>query len=166
MSRFTYCNCPAGFGAGAERHAPDCPGRRLDKTKPTPLTTPSGFSASRPVVFAPGYVKPSGLAANKPPPMSISDFRPDQSPRSSMHAVLLEKEAEVRDAFEDLQEVVVLATLGMTREEALANLPRITRHAHPDRDVVLLDGEPVVEVHHPRFNHDEFLVSFRVLRKP
>jgi|GEM_PF-4403053 len=27
MSRFTFCNCPAGFSAEPERHAPDCPGR-------------------------------------------------------------------------------------------------------------------------------------------
>lgn len=27
MSRFTFCNCPAGFSADPERHAPDCPGR-------------------------------------------------------------------------------------------------------------------------------------------
>ena len=165
MSRFTYCNCPAGFGAGAERHAPDCPGRKLDKIEPTPLTKPSDFGASRPVVFAPGYIKPAELASNKPP-MDISDFCPDQSPYSSVRAALLEKAAEVRHAHEEWQEVVVLAVLGMTREEALANLPRITRHAYPDKDVVLLDCEPFVEIHRPRFNHDEFLVSFRVLRKP
>lgn len=27
MSRFCLCNCPAGFSADPERHAPDCPGR-------------------------------------------------------------------------------------------------------------------------------------------
>lgn len=27
MSRFVLCNCPAGFAADPERHAPDCPGR-------------------------------------------------------------------------------------------------------------------------------------------
>lgn len=27
MSRFTLCNCPVGFSAAPERHAPDCPGR-------------------------------------------------------------------------------------------------------------------------------------------
>ncbi|WP_339455804.1 hypothetical protein [Pseudomonas sp. EA_65y_Pfl1_P120] len=27
MSRFCFCNCPAGFSAEPERHAPDCPGR-------------------------------------------------------------------------------------------------------------------------------------------
>ena len=27
MSRFCLCNCPAGFSAAPERHAPDCPGR-------------------------------------------------------------------------------------------------------------------------------------------
>ena len=27
MSRFVLCNCPVGFAADPERHAPDCPGR-------------------------------------------------------------------------------------------------------------------------------------------
>lgn len=27
MSRFCFCNCPAGFSAEPDRHAPDCPGR-------------------------------------------------------------------------------------------------------------------------------------------
>jgi hypothetical protein len=27
MSRFNFCDCPAGFSVAPERHAPDCPGR-------------------------------------------------------------------------------------------------------------------------------------------
>lgn len=43
MSRFSFCNCPAGFSAAPERHAPECPGRSgAGKRGPTPVpaTTP------------------------------------------------------------------------------------------------------------------------------
>ncbi|MBI6911093.1 hypothetical protein JET67_22245 [Pseudomonas palleroniana] len=47
MSRFCFCNCPAGFSADPERHAPDCPGRTgAGKTRtPVPATT----AAAQPV---------------------------------------------------------------------------------------------------------------------
>ena len=43
MSRFCFCNCPAGFSADPERHAPDCPGRSgAGKARtPVPDTTPA-----------------------------------------------------------------------------------------------------------------------------
>lgn len=43
MSRFCFCNCPAGFSADPERHAPDCPGRSgAGKARtPAPATTPA-----------------------------------------------------------------------------------------------------------------------------
>lgn len=43
MSRFCFCNCPAGFSAEPERHAPDCPGRSgAGKTRtPVPAITPA-----------------------------------------------------------------------------------------------------------------------------
>ena len=43
MSRFCFCNCPAGFSAEPERHAPDCPGRYgAGKARtPVPATTPA-----------------------------------------------------------------------------------------------------------------------------
>ena len=37
MSRFNFCNCPAGFSAEPERHAPDCPGRSGAGKRPTPV---------------------------------------------------------------------------------------------------------------------------------
>lgn len=37
MNRFTLCNCPAGFNADPERHAPDCPGRS-GAGKPSPMS--------------------------------------------------------------------------------------------------------------------------------
>lgn len=38
MSRFNFCDCPAGFNADPERHAPDCPGRSgAGKRGPTPV---------------------------------------------------------------------------------------------------------------------------------
>lgn len=43
MSRFCFCNCPAGFSAEPERHAPDCPGRSGAGKARTPVsaTTPA-----------------------------------------------------------------------------------------------------------------------------
>ena len=53
MSRFTLCNCPVGFSAAPERHAPDCPGRfgagkpSTAVVKPTILKeTNVGYAAS------------------------------------------------------------------------------------------------------------------------
>ncbi len=39
MSRFCFCNCPAGFSAEPERHAPDCPGRSGAGKARTPVPT-------------------------------------------------------------------------------------------------------------------------------
>ena len=39
-SRFNFCDCPAGFNAAPERHAPDCPGRSGAGKAPTPITKP------------------------------------------------------------------------------------------------------------------------------
>lgn len=39
MSRFCFCNCPAGFSAEPERHAPDCPGRAGAGKARTPVPT-------------------------------------------------------------------------------------------------------------------------------
>ena len=83
---------------------------------------------------------------------------------SAQRAVLLEKAAEARNAFEEWQDGVLLAIFGMSREDLVANRDRITRHAHPDKDVYLLDGQPVVEIHRPRFNNAEFVATFKVLR--
>lgn len=48
MSRFCFCNCPAGFSAAPERHAPDCPGRWGVGKAPTPVpaTTPKPSMSS------------------------------------------------------------------------------------------------------------------------
>lgn len=47
MSRFCFCNCPAGFSAEPERHAPDCPGRSGAGKARTPV--PATLTASQPV---------------------------------------------------------------------------------------------------------------------
>lgn len=47
MSRFCFCNCPAGFSADPERHAPDCPGRSGAGNTRTPV--PATLTASQPV---------------------------------------------------------------------------------------------------------------------
>lgn len=46
MSRFCFCNCPAGFSADPERHAPDCPGRSGAGKARTPV--PDTLTASKP----------------------------------------------------------------------------------------------------------------------
>ncbi|WP_236169861.1 hypothetical protein [Pseudomonas atacamensis] len=45
MSRFNFCDCPAGFSASPERHAPDCPGRFGAGKAPTPV--PATLPASQ-----------------------------------------------------------------------------------------------------------------------
>lgn len=147
MSRFNRCNCPAGFGAGAERHAPDCPGRKLDAITPTPLTlpriTPADFGASRPQINLP------------------EGFDPGYSAQRAALQELLQKNRRENEA---LQDELLLRALGVTREEAVANRHRITRHCHPDRDLFLLDGEPVVEIHKPVIRGDELVTSYKILR--
>lgn len=63
MSRFTFCNCPAGFSAPPERHAPDCPGRSGAGKARTPVPEVIGMSAApqppalggEPDVYAPDF---------------------------------------------------------------------------------------------------------------
>jgi len=51
MSRFNFCDCPAGFNADPERHAPDCPGRSCaGKRGPTPVPATIKRSAVEPSV--------------------------------------------------------------------------------------------------------------------
>lgn len=47
MSRFCFCNCPAGFSADPERHTPDCPGRSGAGKARTPV--PATLTDSQPV---------------------------------------------------------------------------------------------------------------------
>ena len=53
MSRFNFCDCPAGFEADPERHAPDCPGRSGVGKAPTPV--PAAHKAPIAPVFEPNY---------------------------------------------------------------------------------------------------------------
>lgn len=140
------CNCPAGFGAGAERHAPDCPGRFTDKIQPTPVTAP---------------LRPS-LAKKWDCPKLPTDFEPGYS---AQRAAALEIMQKSRHEHEELTEALLLDALGMTREEAVANRLRITQHCHPGKTVWLLDGEPVIEFSAPQLRHDELVTGYKVLRK-
>lgn len=57
MSRFTFCNCPAGFNADPERHAPDCPGRSGAGKRPMPVPEtikPAEQHQASPVVWMVG----------------------------------------------------------------------------------------------------------------
>lgn len=149
MNRFTRCNCPAGFGAGAERHAPDCPGRQLDVIRPTPVTLP---------------LRPS-LAKKWDCPKVPAEFRADVNQGySAQRAAFQELLQKARHQHEELKNNLLLQALGMTVEEALENRHRISRHCHPDKDVFLLDGEPVVEIHKPVIRDDRLVTTYKMLR--
>lgn len=150
MSRFNRCDCPAGFGAGAERHAPDCPGRKLDKIAPTPLTMPLRPS------LAPKWDCPKADGG-----YVGGDFDPGYSAQHAAFQELLQKTRHEQD---EMQDALLLNALQMTREEAVVNRHRITRHCHPDRDLFLLDGEPVIEIHKPVIRGDELVTSYKILR--
>lgn len=58
MSRFTFCNCPAGFDAGPERHAPDCPGRSGAGKARTPVPATKAITADQRIaVLENAYVR-------------------------------------------------------------------------------------------------------------
>lgn len=149
MSRFTMCDCPAGFGAGAERHAPDCPGRVTDHIRPTPVTMP---------------LRPSQATRWECPKVPAEFIADVAAGYSAQRAAFQELLQNTRREHEELQDTVLLKALGMTAQEALDNRHRITRHIHPDKDVFLLDGEPVVEIHKPVIRGDELVTSYRILR--
>lgn len=91
MSRFCFCNCPAGFSAEPERHAPDCPGRSGAGKARTPV--PATLTASQPVE--------SGV-----------DFGIDgRSVRVSQEAysIFLEREADGREKIAALQQRLTAA---------------------------------------------------------
>lgn len=151
MSRFTFCNCPAGFAASPERHAPDCPGRSLAAIRPTPVTMP---------------LRPS-LAEKWDCPKLPAEFQPEiDTSYSAQRAAFLELLQKTRQEHDEMRETILLRALGMTAEEAVANRHRISRHCHPDQDVFLVDGEPVVAIHKPVIRGDELVTSYQILRKP
>lgn len=86
MSRFNFCDCPAGFSAAPERHAPDCPGRFGAGKAPTPV--------------------PATLPASQPADSGV-DFGIDgRSVRVSQEAysIFLAREAAGREKIEALQQ--------------------------------------------------------------
>lgn len=111
--------------------------------------------------FKPAFTKgnePAFTKGNEPD----SDFEPGYSAqRAALHELVQKMQREQ----EAMQDNLVLNALGMTREEAIANKHRITRHCHPSKDVFLLDGEPVVEIHKPDNRGDELITTYRVMRK-
>lgn len=101
MSRFCFCNCPAGFSAEPERHAPDCPGRSGAGKARTPV--PATLTDSQQV--------DSGV-----------DFGIDgRSVRVSQEAysIFLAREAAGREKIAALQQSLTAAD---EREDALGSL--------------------------------------------
>lgn len=85
MSRFNFCNCPAGFSAAPERHAPDCPGRFGAGKAPTPV--------------------PATLRASQPSDNGVDFGIEGRSIRVSQEAysIFLAREAAAREKIEALQ---------------------------------------------------------------
>lgn len=151
MSRDPYCTCPSCLGT----QVADTPCFRT-------RVTPADFGASKPVVIARGYIKPSKAPMWECPKAPGGDFDPTWSAQRAGFQELLQN---TRREHEELRDTVLLKALGMTAEEALDNRHRITWHTHPDKDVFLLDGEPVVEIHKPVIRGDKLVTSYRNLRK-
>lgn len=153
MSRDPYCTCPSCLGT----QVADAPCFRT-------RVTPADFGASKPVVFKRGYIKPSTAPmwdCPKVPAEFVADVAAGYSAQRAAFQELLQK---TRREHEELRETVLLKALGMTAQEALDNRHRITRHQYPDKDVFLLDGEPVVEIHKPVIRGDELVTRHRNLR--
>lgn len=146
MRRYN-CNCDAS--AGAPDHARTCPEHR-DFGK----INVKDFGASKPAVIARNYIQPSEWPTWECPVWS------------AQQEAFKELLRQAQQDSDEMREACLLKALGMTREEAVANRHRITRHCHPGQDVFLLDGEPVIAIHKPVFRGDEMVTSFQILRKP
>lgn len=155
MSRDPYCMCPSCLGTQV-----------VDTPCYAHRVTPSDFGASKPVVIARGYSGAGGTASfltGEDAAEFLADVNAGYSAQRAAFQELLQK---TRHEHEEKVNTLLLNALGMTAEEALDNRHRITRHIHPDKDVFLLDGEPVVEIHKPVFRGDELVTSYRILREP
>lgn len=153
MSRDPYCTCPSCLGT----QVADTPCFRT-------RVTPADFGASRPVVQARGYIGAAGTASFLTAEDAAEFIADANAGYSAQRAAFQELLQKTRREHEELRDTVLLNALGMTAEEALNNRHRITRHIHPDKDVFLLDGEPVVEIHKPVIRGDELVTSYRILR--
>lgn len=154
MSRDPYCTCPSCLGT----QVADTPCFRT-------RVTPADFGASKPVVIARGYIKPSKAPMWECPKVPAEFLADANAGYSAQRAAFQELLQKTRREQEELQNTLLLNALGMTAEEALDNWHRITRHIHPGKDVFLLDGEPVVEIHKPVIRGDELVTSYRIPRK-
>lgn len=130
-----------------------------------PGISPAGFGASNPIINVTGYIRPS-LAPKWDCPKANGghvggDFDPGYSAQRAAFLELLQK---TRQEHDEMQEIILFRALGMTAEEAVANRHRISRHCHPEQDVFLVDGEPVVAIHKPVIRGDELVTSYQILR--
>lgn len=79
MSRYVRCNCPAGFSADADRHAPDCPSYRRNSA-PWVYTTRAGESvmgiANRELNSSLRWEEIANLNSDRFPGMRHFDYYP------------------------------------------------------------------------------------------
>lgn len=135
MSKHVFCNCPAGFSADPERHAPDCPGRS-GAGKPSTMTH-QRFSElmgrgqlERKTVACPcgneypansygaGFIAGSGMCENCDAEIPARDIAtPTSAAAASAHA---------RPGYDALWQ-----WFGLSRS-SYAVLPRVMMHDMPD----------------------------------
>lgn len=142
------CTCKTDYLDSCEAaHRLMAPSAPLPVVIKRSFVAPSDFGASNPVVHAEGYTRPE-----------------IDTSYSAMRAAFQELLQKTRHEQDEMQDALLLNALQMTRQEAVVNRHRITRHCHPDRDLFLLDGEPVIEIHKPVIRGDELVTSYKILR--
>ena len=159
-SRTAFCTCPTCLGTRVK----DLPCEQDLYADTAARIKASDFGASKPVVVGTRF-RPS-LAEKwdcpKAPGGHVGgDFDPGYSAQRAAFLELLQK---TRQEHDETQETILLRALGMTAEEAVANRHRISRQCHPDQDVFMVDGEPVVAIHKPLIRGDELVISYQILR--
>ena len=159
MSRMAFCTCPSCLGTRVK----DLPCEQdLYAEIAKSLMTPS---AALPVVIKRSFVAPSDFGASNPVVHAEGYTRPEiDTSYSAQRAAFLELLQKTRQEHDEMQETILFRALGMTAEEAVANRRRISRHCHPDQDVFLVDGEPVVAIHKPVIRGDELVTCYQILR--
>lgn len=81
------------------------------------------------------------LGAETKGEMSAADF---ESPLLAHLRQLRAAQDRALEEIERQKEAFICSASGMTRDEVIANIHRFRMHFHPDRQVVLLDDEPIV----------------------
>jgi hypothetical protein len=131
MSRFTLCNCLAGFSAAPEWHATDCPGR-FGAGKPSAAVVKPTILKDTNV----GYAASSGATVPPAGDVEVLAWRvavEGHSTKYHEHAVLVEDALKHHARFGRAVEVVELIDrIHVTRLTADLHLASLARDAHND----------------------------------